>query len=170
MKASYIYKAYGIAALFALTGCFNAKTKHQTHQDTATSTTRTTHLPAQQHTPAPQGKKIKVISTQDQLITILSSKKPTVIKFYMNNCSWCIKMNETFKRLSTEPQFANVEFYEANGPELQAGMHVAQFSDNKYKVGGYPYFAFIKDGKQVGQQLGGCAPEVLKEKVTTFLI
>ena len=117
----------------------------------------------------PQPTNILDITSTEQFNQILHAQKPTVIKFYMTGCSWCVKMNAVFKSVSDEFAAQGVDFYQINGPQLQANIHLAQQTNNAYKIGGYPYFLFIKDGQPVNKILGGTTLENLQKMTASLL-
>lgn len=117
----------------------------------------------------PQPSKITDITSLEQFDRVIHSQAPAIIKFYMNGCSWCVKMNAVFKSLAEEFNAQGIEFYQINGPQLQANIYLAQATSNNYKISGYPYFLFINHGQPVNKILGGTTLENL-QKISADLL
>lgn len=101
---------------------------------------------------------------EDILFAALTSKNPTIVTGYMNNCSNC----KTFmKFLETILQkYPKVNFLIVNGPAVKLHEKIAQRSS--FKIPGYPSTAFIKNGIIQNVQIGG-NPKTFEENIKTLL-
>ncbi len=115
----------------------------------------------------PFKKSMIVIETQEALQNLLTNNsEPSVIFFHMNRCGWCTKMKPTYDAVAINPEFADLQFYSVNGPELQAQDILHDAID--VKVTGYPLFVFMNHGKFVDKQIGGSSPEVFEHKIKSI--
>jgi len=121
----------------------------------------------QEEAVAPIKKAMIVIETQDELRDVLTNnQEPSVIFFQMNGCGWCTKMKPTYDAVAEKPEFAGIQFYSANGPELRAQDVLQEAID--VKVTGYPLFVFMNKGKFIDKQVGGATPEAFEHKIKSM--
>ena len=84
----------------------------------------------------------------------------------MNGCGWCNKMKPAFDAVVANPEFAKIQFYSVNGPELQV-QNILQDAIG-VQVNGYPLFVGMNNGKFIDKQVGGSSPEAFEHKIKTM--
>lgn len=118
--------------------------------------------------PEAKSKNISPINTVDQLLDILDSKKPTIIKTYSERCPFCSMIAPTFEKIANQSKYKAIAFHKADGKALEAHKHVSHKSDGKHKIPGYPTFIFIHKGNIVDLLIGGDEKK-LTEKIEKFM-
>lgn len=108
---------------------------------------------------------VEEINTLDDFYKALSSKKPTIIKLYSQNCPHCRIFKEPFK--DTARKNRNITFFSADGKKLNASQIVKEITHNKIKIPGYPSILYIKDGVISDILIGG-DPKKHTEKVKSL--
>ena len=96
---------------------------------------------------------IKELNSSNFKSTINSSK-PTLVKFYSNNCQACILMAPHYKRVSKEfaSKIRYAELNIDNYPNLR----------QKYQVVATPTTILFKNGKEIDRAIGGYNYKYLK--------
>jgi thioredoxin 1 len=87
--------------------------------------------------------------------------RPMVIKAFATWCPHCTTMKPVFEELEKElgKEYVFAEFdIDVQKPLVQ-----------KWEVTSLPTFLFIKEGKEVGREIGAMPQETLKEKILTYL-
>ncbi len=98
---------------------------------------------------------VEEINTLDDFYKALSSKKPTIIKLYSQNCPHCKIFEEPFKETARKNR--NITFLSADGKRLNASQIVKEVTHGKIKIPGYPSILYIKNGVIVDVLIGGDA-------------
>ena len=106
------------------------------------------------------------ITLTEDLYAALSSQRPTVILGFMDHCPHCKTLMPFFEKL--EIKYPKARFFTVNGPQLSLHKLVAQLSDNKFKIPGFPSVVFVKNRKIVDLQIGG-NKDTLEEKIKKLL-
>lgn len=115
--------------------------------------------------------KLKEIVYEEDVPTALTSKKPTVILAYMENCNHCQHLKPFFKKQSLK--MPGVTFLIVNGPKLSIPKYVTIRSkeqkllnpkSHEFRIIGFPSIIFVKDGSIIDLQTGG-SPGALAEKL-----
>ena len=85
---------------------------------------------------------------------VINSSKPTLVKFYANNCQACILMAPHYKKVSNEfsSKIKYAELNIDNYPNIR----------EKYQVVATPTTILFKDGKEVDRAIGGYNYKYLK--------
>lgn len=109
---------------------------------------------------------VEEVVMMDEMFKHLTSQKPTIIMGSMNHCPHCKTLTKFFETLPKKHE--KINFVMVNGPKLNLHKQVAEFSDNKFKIPGYPSIVFVKNGKITDLQIGG-NPKTLEEKIKQLL-
>ena len=83
-----------------------------------------------------------VQATDTEFQDLLNSNEKVVVKYYADWCGNCRLFSPKYKRLATQPEFANVTFLDVN----------AEVSPEARKAAGVtnlPFFAVFKNGQLV---------------------
>lgn len=112
---------------------------------------------------------IIVLQNKNDLQNLLKNNLgPSLIYFYMNNCSWCSKINPIIEKISESKQFSHdITFYKVNGPQTQASQLVQEYLEKN--IQGYPTIFFMNQGKVFDIQIGGTTQDVLIKKLQALM-
>lgn len=85
--------------------------------------------------------------TSDDYQALLSSGGVGVVMLSMDGCGHCESAGPVFDRLAGQPEYQEIEFIKLDGtahPDIMA----------EHKLGGFPSFLFIREGKVVNTEEG----------------
>ncbi|HSW75541.1 MAG TPA: thioredoxin family protein [Candidatus Saccharimonadales bacterium] len=105
------------------------------------------------------------ITSEDKLHAALTSSTPTLVMGYMNNCSHCAMLKPAYEKLATEHR--KIDFVKVNGQQHKMHNHVAQLTEGKKRIPGYPSIAFVKNGVITDLLIGGNRNQ-LEAKIAEF--
>lgn len=112
------------------------------------------------------------ITTGEDLLATLTSKKATVLMGNMQGCHFCKMVKPIFEKHAKK--YSNISFYIVNGltsflinDKKQNLAQIVYEKNNKIKIRGYPTFLFIKDGK-IQDHLMGVNIEMLEDKIQSL--
>jgi len=93
--------------------------------------------------------------------SVINSSKPTLVKFYANNCPACITMAPHYKKVAQE--FGNKIRY--------AQINVNTFPNiaRKYYIAATPTTVLFKNGKEIDRAIGGYGYNYLKKWAINIL-
>ncbi len=135
-----------LASLPFVAGCGSNTNQQQTP---ATNTTAALH------------DTITRAASQESLRSVLNAGKPVVIKFSAQWCGPCRRMQPIFEDLSKE--FADKYAF------VEVDIDAAASLTDEYNVKGVPTIVIIKDGKEVGRQVGAQSKDALKNTIQNAL-
>jgi len=85
----------------------------------------------------------------------------------MDHCGWCAKMHPIMENVAKNSNFHAITFYQANGPELQASIHVKNILQKK--ITGYPTIFFLNQGEVIDIQIGSTNEDTIIKKLNKLL-
>ena len=88
---------------------------------------------------------------------VINSELPVLIDFYADWCGPCKMMSPVVEELAKE--------YEGKAKVAKINVDQESAIAEKYGVMSIPYFAFIKNGKLVDEQIGAVAKAKLVQKL-----
>ena len=107
---------------------------------------------------------VKEVGSPEELRELLKNpKEKSVVSLYMNGCGWCNKMAPELDGVASNPEFASMKFYRADGSALQASPMVKELCDQQ--INGYPSLLFMNEKGYVDKQVGFAKQEDLEDKI-----
>lgn len=103
------------------------------------------------------------INTEEDFTThVLQNKKPVLVQYAADWCGVCQGVKQPFEQVSNEPEFSQITFARVNidtsGPIQQ-----------KNNIVGIPTFIYMKNGEQIGQEVGVQNMQVFPEELRNNL-
>jgi len=109
---------------------------------------------------------VEEINHIDDFYKDLSSRKPTIIKLYSQNCPHCKMFEKPFKEMATK--YRSINFLSADGKKLNASQIIKDVTKNEIKIPGYPSILYIKNGRIIDYLIGG-DPKKLEAKIKKLI-
>ena len=99
------------------------------------------------------------VTTEEEFQELTNGDKPVIVKFAAGWCPACRGIEETFKKLADDAEFANVTFAHVDIDTLG---ELAQ----EHGIDGIPTFIVFKNGAKVDQKTGG-SEDTLRQFIRT---